>query len=118
MAEETKIYDNENQSDDEITFKFDENNIKFQPQSEPIDLLYGTGADANTTPIDNSNSSIAESIKSLLHEIKNNNSNATLLHKIIENKSSAFRKDKDRYNADGSTFISFRDDAERHLRKH
>jgi len=26
--------------------------------------------------------------------------------------------DKDRYNGNGSTFISFRNDAERHLRKH
>jgi len=41
-----------------------------------------------------------------------------LSYKIRENKSSAFRKDKDRYNSDGSTFISFRDAVERHLRKH
>jgi len=111
MAEETKLYDNENSSDDEITFKSDDNKYK----SKTIDLL---SADASTTPMENSNASIAESIKSLLQEFQNNNLNATLLYKIRENKSSAFRKDKDRYNGDGSTFISFRDDAERHLRKH
>jgi len=68
--------------------------------------------------MENSNASIAESIKSLLEEFQNNNSNATILYKIRENKSSAFSKDKDRYNGDGSTFTSFRDDADRHLRKH
>jgi len=56
MAEETKLYDNENY---EITFKLDDNKYK----SKPIDLLC---ADASTTPMDNSNASIAESIKSLL----------------------------------------------------
>jgi len=72
MAEETKLYDNENSSDDEITFKFDDNKYK----SKPIDLL---SADASTTPMDNANASIAESIKSLLQEFQNNNANATLV---------------------------------------
>ena len=95
MAEETKSHGG-TQSDDEIIFKFNGNNIKFQPQPEPIDPFYGTGAEESTVPdcID-----------------------ATLLYKIRENKSSAFRKDKDRYNGDDSTFISFCDDAERHLLK-
>jgi len=51
VAEETKLYDNENSSDDEITFKFDDNKYK----SKPIDLL---SADASTTSMDNSNASI------------------------------------------------------------
>jgi len=84
MAEETKLYDNENSSDDEITYNFyierkhpfhswerstekiDVYGVVVQRRhgrkykSKPIDLL---SADASTTPMDNSNASIAESIK-------------------------------------------------------
>jgi len=109
MTEETKSHGG-TQLDDEIFLNLKGNNVDLQPQPDPSDPLYGIGADETT---------VADSIKSLLNEIRAKDAtNATLLYKIRENKSSAFRKNKDRYNGDGSTFISFRDDAERHLLKH
>ena len=70
MAEETKSH-GEIQTDDEISFQFNGNN-NFQPQPDPSDPLYGTGAEESTA---------VDSIKSLLHDIRTNYStNATLLY--------------------------------------
>ena len=63
MAKETKSHEG-TQSDDDIIFKFNGNKIKSQPQPDPIDPFYGTGAEEST---------VADCI------------NASLLYKIREN---------------------------------
>ena len=73
--------------------------------------------DSSTVPL-NSERSFANSFQSAIQQLTSSMSgqSATLALKIRENKSSAFRKELDRYDGDGSTFLDFRDDVTRHLR--
>ena len=75
--------------------------------------------DPSTVPLE-SDRSIANSLQSAIQQLTSSVSDqsATLILKIRENKSSAFRKESDRYDGDGAAFLDFRDDITRHLRRH